>query len=98
LVTSGEAGTLTRSAGIYTFTKTSGIQYVFLLNGLLNYEQDTNGNRITLGYNSQNQLVTLTYSNPSDPSEPSAQLSLTYNAQGFVSQESDGIGDVWSYT
>ena len=63
----------------------------------MNYEQDTNGNRITLGYNGQNQLVTLTYSNPSDPSEPTEQLTLTYNAQGFVSQVADGTGDVWTY-
>ena len=106
LDTDGEFGTLTLSAGIYTFTDSLGNQYVFTPvadapgspGGLLNYEQDTKGNRITLGYNSQNQLVTLTYSNPPDPSEPSEQLSLTYNAQGFVSQESDGIGDVWSYT
>ncbi len=98
LDTEGEHGSLTQSAGIYTFTDTSGNQYVFLPNGLLNYEQDTNGNRITLGYNSQNQLVTLTYSNPSDPSEPTEQLQLTYNAQGFVSQVADGTGNIWAYT
>ena len=97
LDTDGEYGTLTQSGGIYTFTGTSGTQYVFLANGLLNYEQDTNGNRITLGYNAQNQLVTLTYSNPSDPSEPTEQLTLTYNSQGFVSQVADGTGDTWTY-
>ena len=59
LDTDGEYGTLTQSGGIYTFTATSGTQFVFLANGLLNYEQDTNGNRITLGYNAQNQLITL---------------------------------------
>ena len=98
LDTDTESGLLTESAGIYTFTDTSGTQYVFLANGLLNYEQDTNGNRITLGYNAQNQIVTLTYSNPADSSEPTEQLSLTYNAQGFVSQVADGTGNVWSYT
>ena len=64
----------------------------------MNYEQDTNGNRITLGYNAQGQLISLTYSNPSDPSEPTEQLTLTYNAQGFVSQVADGTGDTWSYS
>ena len=97
LATAGVYGALTRSAGIYTFTNTSGTQYVFLANGLLSYEQDTNGNVITLGYNGQNQLVTLTYSNPADGSEPSEQLTLTYNPQGFVSQVADGTGNVWTY-
>ncbi len=98
LDTAGEHGPLTQSGGIYTFTDVSGDQSVFLPNGLLNYEQDTSGNQITLSYNSQNQLITLTYSNPSDPSEPSEQLSLTYNVQGFVSQEADGTGNIWTYT
>ena len=83
LDTDGEYGTLTLSGGIYTFTDTSGTQYVFLANGLLNYEQDTNGNRITLGYNGQNQLVTLTYSNPADPSEPTEQLTSDLQRPGF---------------
>jgi YD repeat-containing protein len=98
LDTDGEQGTPTASGGVYTFTTISGTQYVFLPSGLLNYEQDTNGNRITLGYNGQTKPVTLTYSNPSDPSEPSEQLTLTYNTQGFVSQVADGTGNVWTYT
>ena len=63
----------------------------------MNYEQDSDGNRITLGYNTSNQLVTLTYSNPADSSEPTEQLSLSYNSQGFVSKEADGTGAVWTY-
>jgi YD repeat-containing protein len=97
LNTDAEYGTLTKFAGIYTFTQASGTQFVFFANGLLNYEQDKNGNRITLGYNGQNQLITLTYANVADASEPTEQLSLTYNAQGFVSQEADGTGDIWTY-
>ncbi len=95
--TNGEYGTLTQSGGVYTFTNTSGSQYAFLPDGLLNYVQDTDGNRITLGYNTSNQLVTLTYSNPSDSSQPTEQLGLTYNSQGFVSQVADGTGAVWTY-
>ena len=83
LDTAGEYGSLTLSGGVYTFTDTSGTQYVFLPSGLLNYEQDTNGNRITLGYNGQNQLVTLTYSNPADPSEPTEQLTSDLQRSGF---------------
>ena len=47
---------------------------IFLPSGLLNYVQDTNGNRITVGYNPQNQLIALTYSNPATPAQPSEQL------------------------
>ena len=90
-------GTLTLAGNVFTYTDTTGLQYVFLPSGQLNYEQDTNGNRITLGYNAQNQLVTLTYSNRADSAEPTEQLTLTYNAQGFVSQAADGTGDVWIY-
>ncbi len=96
LDTAGEYGTLTNSGSVYTFTSTAGTQYIFLANGQLNYVQDTNGNRITLGYNSQNQLVSLTYSNPSDTSEPAEQLTLTYT-QGLVTQVADGTGNTWTY-
>jgi RHS repeat-associated protein len=92
-----EYGTLTQSGGIFTFTSTSGIQDVFQANGLLSYEQDTNGNRIALGYNDLNQIVSLSYSNAADPLEPSEELTLAYNSQGFVSQVADGTGDVWTY-
>ena len=50
---------MTQLGGIYTYTNTNGTQYVFPANGMLNYEQDANNNRITLGYNAQNQLVSL---------------------------------------
>ena len=97
LDTNGEYGSLTKSGGIYTLTNTSGTEYVFLPDGLLNFKQDLDGNRITLGYNNQNQLVSLTYSNPSDTSQAAESLTLTYNAQGFVSQEADGTGNVWAF-
>ncbi len=98
LDTDGEYGTLTVAGGTYTFTITTGTKYVFLSDGQLNYEQDANGNRITLAYDKENQLVSLTYSNPSDSSEPAEQLALTYNAQGLVSQVADGTADTWVYT
>ena len=85
------------SVGALAFANTNGTQYVFLANGQLNYVQDTNGNRITLGHDTQNRLTSLTYANPSDPSEPAEQLTLTYNPQGFVSQLVDGTGDLWAY-
>jgi RHS repeat-associated protein len=97
LDTAGEHGTLTLSAGVYTYTDAAGTQYVFGSNGQLNYAQDTNGNLSTLGYNAQNQLVSLTYSNPGNSSEPTEQLSMSYNAQGLVSLVDDGNGNDWSY-
>ena len=96
--TDGEYSTLTKTGGIFTLSYPDGTDYVFLSSGHLSYEQDANGNRITLGYNGNGQLTTLTYSNPFDTSEPSEQLSLTYNSQGYVSQVADGTGDVWSYS
>jgi hypothetical protein len=78
LDTVGEYGTLTQSGGIFTYTDTAGTQYVFLTNGKLNYTQDTNGNRITLGYNTSNQLTSLTYSSQTDSSAPTATLTLVY--------------------
>ncbi len=94
----GEPGTLLQIGRDYVFIAPSGTQYAFSSNGLLSYEQDTNGNRITLLYNGQNQIVSLTYSNVNDPSEPSEALTMTYNSQGFVSQVADGTGDVWTYS
>jgi RHS repeat-associated protein len=96
LDTAGEYGTLTTSKGVYTFTDTAGTRFVFLPRGQLNYIQDTNGNRITLGYDAQNQLVTLSYSNLADTSVPAEQLTLTYT-QGLVTHVADGTGDTWTY-
>ncbi len=93
----GEYGTLTRTAGVYTLTDLSGDQEVFLANGFVNYAQDTDGNRITLDYTASNLPKTVTYSNPADSSEPTEELSLSYNAQGFVSQETNGTGETWMY-
>ena len=97
LDTDGEAGTLSLSAGVYTFTDIGGDQSVFLASGLLNYIQDTNGNRITVGYSGR-QLTSLTYSNAADPSQPTEQLTLSYNVLGFVSQLADGTGNIWTYS
>ena len=96
--TDGTNGALTSSGGVFTLTSSTGTKYVFLPNGFLNFEQDTNGNRITPGYDASSRLTTLTYSNPADPSEPAEQLTLTYNAAGLVAQESDGTSNSWTFT
>jgi RHS repeat-associated protein len=97
LDTSGVYGTLALSGGVYTHTATNGVKSVFRADGLLNFMQDTNGNRITLGYDAQHRLTTLTSSSVTAPANPTEQLTLTYNAQGFVSQETDGNGHAWSF-
>ncbi|HQU43589.1 MAG TPA: hypothetical protein PK867_12310, partial [Pirellulales bacterium] len=93
----GELGTLVNAGGVYTYTDPSGLQYVFSPAGNLQYAQDTSGNRITLAYNASNQLVTLTYSNPADSSQPTQQLTLSYNSQGLVQEVDDGTGNKWTY-
>jgi RHS repeat-associated protein len=96
LDTVGEYGTLTSSSGVFTFIDTAGTKSVFRADGSFNFVQDTNGNRITIAYNAQNQPVTLTYANPADPAEPAETLTLTY-ANGLVSQVADGTGNTWTY-
>ena len=74
----GDEGTiLTLSNRCLPLTEPDGTIYQFNTNGTLNYVQDTHGNRITAGYNAQNQLVSLTDSN-------GEYLDLTYNAQGHL--------------
>ena len=71
----GEYGTLTLVSGAYQYVQTDGTIIAFNTNGTLNYEQDTNGNRITAGYNSSGELTSLTASNGS-------AITIAYNAQG----------------
>ena len=61
----------------------------FRSDGSLDYLQDTNGNRITAGYTG-NQLTSLTHSN-------GKALTLSYNAQGRISQVTDPAGRVATY-
>ena len=74
----GEYGTLTLANGAYQYVQTDGTILAFNPNGSLDYEQDTNGNRITAGYNASGGLTSLTASNGS-------AITIAYNAQGLVS-------------
>ena len=62
---------------------------VFRADGLLDYIQDTNGNRITAGYTGA-QLTTVTNSN-------GGALTLSYNTQGRISAVTDSTGRVTTY-
>src|SRR5262249_47979130 len=87
----GEYGTLTLTNGAYQYVQTDGKIIAFNPNGALNYEQDTNGNRITAGYNSHGELTSLTASNGS-------VITIAYNSQGLISQITDPGGQSTTYT
>ncbi len=89
--TPGEFGTLSLTSGAYQYVQTDGTIIVFNTNGSLNYEQDTNGNRITAGYNSSGELSSLTASNGS-------ALKIAYNAQGLIASITDPSGQTTHYT
>ena len=74
----GEYGTLTLANGAYQYVETDGTIIAFNPNGSLDYEQDTNTNRITAGYNAGGELTSLTASNGS-------AITIAYNAQGLIS-------------
>ncbi len=87
----GDQGTtLTVSGGADQLVEPDGTVYQFNANGTLDYVEDTHGNRITAGYNGQNQLVSLTDSN-------GEYLDLTYNAQGDLAQLTDSNGQTETY-
>src|SRR5262249_47656983 len=58
----GDHGTLLLTEGVYQLRETDGTITRFRADGKLDYVQDTNGNRITAGYNAGGQLVSLTHS------------------------------------
>ena len=86
----GEYGTLTLTNGAYQYVQTDGTILAFNATGSLDYEQDTNGNRITAGYNASGQLTSLTASDGS-------AITIQYNAQGLISQITDPSGKATTY-
>ncbi len=84
----GDHGILTAlEGGGYELTELDGQISVYDVdgtNGTLRYIQDSNGNRITAGYN-DGRLTTLT-------SSGGQQLTLAYNAAGLVSSITDSYG------
>jgi YD repeat-containing protein len=87
----GIDGTLTLAHGAYQYVAADGTLMAFNANGSLNYEQDTNGNRITAGYDSSGELTSLTASNGSP-------ITIAYNSQGLISSITDPSGQTTSYT
>ena len=87
----GEYGTLTLTSGAYQYVETDGTLLAFNTNGTLNYEQDTNGNRITTGYNSGGELASLTASNGS-------AITIAYNTQGLIKSITEPGNQTTQYT
>jgi YD repeat-containing protein len=86
----GDFATLTLSNGIYQLHETDDTLFVFNSDGTLNYEQDSNGNRITCGY-TNGQLTSLT-------SSDGQQITIAYNAQNLISEVTAPDGQVTTYT
>ncbi|MDB5307932.1 MAG: repeat-associated core domain protein [Gemmataceae bacterium] len=86
----GDHGALTVTNGQVQLREKDGTVMRFRADGRFDNEQDTNGNRITAGYNAAGQLVSLTHSDGS-------VLSITYNPQGRVNTVTDPSGRVASY-
>ncbi len=85
----GNHATLTLAGGFYTLTESDSTKWVFHSDGLLDFREEDNGNRITAGYTS-GRLTSLTHSS-------GAAIALAYNAQGRISQLTDPAGRTVTY-
>jgi RHS repeat-associated protein len=87
----GDSSKLRKLAGgIFELTAPRGIVTRFrAADGLMDYIQDSNGNRITSGYAS-GRLATLTHSS-------GAALTFAYNAAGLLQSVTDSAGRVTTY-
>jgi RHS repeat-associated protein len=90
LATPGDHGTLTLQNGLYQLREKDGTVDVFQPDGRLGYLQDPNGNRITATY-SNGLLIKLGHSD-------GQSFTLSYNAQGRISQLTDEAGRVTTYS
>ena len=87
----GNLDTLTESGGDYLVTMPDGSVNAFLVStGALDFEEDSDGNKVTAGYNTAGQIISLTHSD-------GQVLTLSYNPQGFVSQVTDPEQRVYNY-
>ena len=87
----GDLDTLTKSGGDYLVKMPDGSVNAFhVTTGALDYEEDSDGNKVTAGYNASGQMISLTHSD-------GQVLTLTYNPQGYVSQVTDPEHRVYHY-
>ena len=87
----GDHGVLTAvGGGTYGLREMDGTTYRFRSEGLLDYVEDTNGNRITCGYTA-GLLTALTHSS-------GQSIAITYNAANRVASVTDPDGRTARYT
>lgn len=85
-----DLGSLTKVGDVYQIKEFDGTVQSFLANGKLDFIQDTNGNKVTLGYTA-NLLTGLSYSNGD-------KVTFKYNAQGRVNEVVDIYGQSTTYS
>ena len=86
----GDSGTLTKSGGTLELHESSGEVLVFNPDGTLNYDIDSNGNRITASY-SGGLMSKLT-------STDGGSITFAYNSQGRLTSLTDSQGHVVTYS
>jgi RHS repeat-associated protein len=88
----GDYGTLTVAGnGDYLVRQQDGTVTAFLPGGPIDYVQDTNGNRITAGYNAAGQLTSLTHSS-------GQSLQIAYNSAGLIASITDSDNRTTTYS
>ena len=87
---SGNLSVLSLVNGAYQLLQPDGTLIAFDTNGSLNYIEDSNGNRITAAYNSENQMASVTDSD-------GQAIKFSYNVQGLINSATDPFGRVTSY-
>jgi YD repeat-containing protein len=90
LSSEGDEATLTEVGDGYHLRSHDGTVFAFRSDGKLDYMEDANANRTTLGY-ADDRLASLTSSNGDT-------LTYTYNAQGRITQVADQAGRLTNYT
>ncbi|NCS06775.1 MAG: hypothetical protein GPJ07_09250, partial [Microcystis aeruginosa G13-07] len=86
----GDNATLALVGNSYQLRESDGTILAFRVNGNLDYLEDPNQNRITLGYTNE-RLTSINHSNGD-------RLTLDYNSQGRINQLTDATGQVTTYT
>ncbi len=76
--------------GEFRLTYQNGAEILFRSDGLLNYIEDTNGNRVTAAYDAAGRLIRLTHSNGD-------RFSFAYNAAGRLASFTDHAGRTITY-
>jgi len=87
----GDSAQLTLiSIGVYELRAIDGSLTRFRQDGQIDYVKDTNNNRVTVGYNTNGRMISLTHSS-------GAILSFAYNATGRIATLTDSAGRVTTY-